>query len=60
VVTAGNATTATADFHNNAHHHLGLKYMLEGTVVNPTSRFYSTFRVYHVAVLSKGTSPCGG
>ena len=56
VVTAGTAATATADFHNGAHHHLGIKYILEGTTVSPTSPKYSTFRVYHVAALA---SSCG-
>jgi hypothetical protein len=54
VVTAGNASTATADFHNSAHHHLALKYILEGTTVSPASSKYSTFRVYHVAALAGG------
>jgi len=57
VATSGNATTATADFHNGAHHHLGIKYILEGTTVGPSSHQYSTFRVYHVAALS---GACGG
>ena len=58
VVTGGTASSATADFHNNAHHHLALEYILSGSVVSPSSAAYSTFRVYHVAALA--TATCGG
>jgi hypothetical protein len=54
VVTAGGATTATADFHNGGHHHLGIQWILEGTTVSPTSNQYSTYRVYHTAALAGG------
>jgi len=54
IVGAGGATSATADFHNNAKHNLGIPWLLEGTVVSATSNQYSTYRVYHTAARSCG------
>jgi hypothetical protein len=49
VVTAGaDGDTATADFHDGALHELPLTGILGGTVDDPDSDAYSTYRVYHL------------
>ncbi len=51
IVTGGDASSATADFHIPAKHDVSLDSMITGATVSPSATGSSTIRVYHVSSL---------